>query len=64
MVAKRLFDGDTLNNHLQEMVSLLGPFPQEFINQVSTRTREQFFTSDGTFLTSLIPHSKPNITTC
>ncbi|KAI4230754.1 MAG: hypothetical protein L6R40_007957 [Gallowayella cf. fulva] len=47
MVAKRLFDGDTLNNHLQEMVSLLGPFPQEFINQVSTRTREQFFTSDG-----------------
>ncbi|KAL8728714.1 MAG: hypothetical protein Q9166_005201 [cf. Caloplaca sp. 2 TL-2023] len=45
MVAKRLFGGNTLNNHLEQMVALLGPFPSEFMNRV--HGHEQYFTPDG-----------------
>ncbi|KAI4252120.1 MAG: hypothetical protein LQ352_004461 [Teloschistes flavicans] len=46
LIAKTLFHGENINDHLAQMAAFVGPFPQDFICRAANR--DLYFTSDDT----------------
>ncbi|KAL8786573.1 MAG: hypothetical protein Q9213_002710 [Squamulea squamosa] len=62
MTARALVRGKTINDRLAQMAALLGPFPQNFVDQVPNK--DQTFTPDGLIVEHEKTYEKSSLDEC